>query len=340
MPIWDHTTMAVTMRCTGTASTSSPSDPVFAMPIPTAARARASSQSGTSAAIPAREVPATASSTAAKTSGRGRRAAGRGRAGRDDQGGADVEPSDLRLAEALGEVERKYALEHAEGEHREEDRGRGDPESSRSQHSAIGREPAPCFRLADQEDEWQCRYEEREVGEEGAADAAEGAERRSDQPADRVGGKDAAHAQVLLAGPALEGVEGDPDPDPAGPEAHQETGGEVDRERVAEHEAERPDGDQDEGADEQGPGAAATDDRAGEGEPHDHARRERGDEQPDGGGAGAGGVRDRGGDRDDHAVAGGVERAEREQQRVGRPGPARRRHRVSPVSAAWACGRG
>jgi hypothetical protein len=95
----------------------------------------------------------------------------------------------------------------------------------------------------------------------------DGAERRSDQPADRVGGKDAAHTEILLAGPALEGVEGDPDPDPTGPEAHQETGGEVDRERVAEHEAERRDGDQDEGADEQGPGTAATDDRAGECEP-------------------------------------------------------------------------
>ena len=127
---------------------------------------------------------------------------------------------------------------------------------------------------------------------------------------------------------------------PPDPRPISETGGEVDRQRVAEHEAERPERHQSEGADEQGPGAAATDDRAGEGEPHDHARRERGYEQSDGRGAGVGGVRDRGGDRDDHAVPGGVERAEREQQRVGRPRPARRRHRVRPVSSSWACGRG
>jgi hypothetical protein len=193
----------------------------------------------------------------------GPHAAGRGGAGGDDQGGADVEASDLRLAEALGEVQREDALEHAEGEHGEQDGGRGDPEASRPEHGAIGRELAPGVRLANQEDERQCRQQQREVGEEGAADTAEGAERGPDQPAYRVGGEDAAHAQVLLAGPAFEGVEGDSDPDTAGPEAHHEPGGEVDRQRVADHEAEPPERNQCEGADEQGPGAAATDDRAG-----------------------------------------------------------------------------
>jgi hypothetical protein len=65
--------------------------------------------------MPAREVPATASSTAANTSARPH-GAGRGGADGDDQGGADVEASDLRLGEALGEVEREDSLEHAEGE--------------------------------------------------------------------------------------------------------------------------------------------------------------------------------------------------------------------------------
>ena len=109
-----------------------------------------------------------------------------------------------------------------------------------------------------------------------------------DQPADRVGGEDPAHAQILLTRQALERVEGDSDPDPAGPEAHHEPGGEVDRQRVAEHEAEPPERHQREGADQQRPGAAATDHRAGKGEPHDHAGRELGDEQPDGRGAGVG----------------------------------------------------
>jgi hypothetical protein len=175
-------------------------------------------------------------------------AAGRGRAGGDEHGGADVEASDPRLAEALGEVEREHTLEHAEGEHGEKDGGRGDPESSRPQHGAVGCELTLLGRRVDQKHEWHSRQQEREVREEGASDAAEGAQRRSDQPADR-GGEDAAHAQVLLAGAALEPVERDSDPDPAGREAHQETGGEVDLERVAEDEAERAERDQSERAD-------------------------------------------------------------------------------------------
>jgi hypothetical protein len=91
-------------------------------------------------------------------------------------------------------VQGEDALEHAEREHGEQNGGRGDPESWRSQHSSVGREVAPGCWLADQEDERDRRQQQREVGQEGAADAAEGPQRRSDQSADRIGGEDAAHA--------------------------------------------------------------------------------------------------------------------------------------------------
>ena len=73
MPICDQTTIAVTIRSTGTASTSRPSEPVFPNPIPSAASNSASTQSGTSVATPASVMPATPSTTAAITSGRGGR---------------------------------------------------------------------------------------------------------------------------------------------------------------------------------------------------------------------------------------------------------------------------
>src|SRR5918994_5006282 len=72
----------------------------------------------------------------------------------------------------------------------------------------------------------------------GPVDAAEDTERRPDQPAHRIGGEDAAYAEVLLARPALERVERDADPDAPGAEAHQQARWEVNGKRVAEHEAE------------------------------------------------------------------------------------------------------
>ena len=73
MPIWDQITMAVTIRSTGTVWTSTPIEPVLPIPIPIAVTSRASIQSGTWAAAPARAIPAVASTTDATTSGRGRR---------------------------------------------------------------------------------------------------------------------------------------------------------------------------------------------------------------------------------------------------------------------------
>ena len=72
MPIWDQMTIAVTIRSTGTVSTSTPIEPVLPIPIPTTATRRASSQRGTSPPAPASVMPAVARPTAATTRRRGR----------------------------------------------------------------------------------------------------------------------------------------------------------------------------------------------------------------------------------------------------------------------------
>ena len=272
IPTWDQTTIAVTIRSTGTASTSSPSEPVFPRPIPTPASRRATIQSGTLAAIPASEMPATARRHGGEHERPRLHPAGHARARGDDDRRAHVERSDLRLAEALGEVERQHALEHAECEDGEQDGGGGDPEAARSQRRAVGREVAPGGGLRDEQDERHGEQQQTQIGEERAVDAAEDAEGGADQPTDRVGREHAAHAEVLLARPALERVEGHADPDPAGADPHQQARGEVDRQRVPEHEAEGTKRHERERAGQQHPRAGAAHEPAREREAGDHAR--------------------------------------------------------------------
>ena len=65
MPTCDQTTIALTIRSTGTAPMRRPREPVLARPIPVAASSSASTQIGTAVTRPARVIPVTASTSAA-----------------------------------------------------------------------------------------------------------------------------------------------------------------------------------------------------------------------------------------------------------------------------------
>ena len=308
MPIWDQTTIAVTIRSTGTASTSMPER---------AGVADADAERGEQQREqPQRHLRQRArqrdarhrENTAANTSGRGAAAGGGGAARR--RRGADVERGDLGLAEALGEVQRKHALEHSEREDGEQDRRGGDQKPACV--ARLGRsEQRAGWRARGSEHERAWRPGADEVGEERAVDAAESAERGADQAADGVGGEDAAHADVLLAGPALERVEGDADPDAAGSEAHHEPDGEVDApaSRPARTRA-QPSATSTSEATSTGRAPRRSTARPASAKPATMPAGNDRHQQPDRGRARSGGVGDRGGDRDDDAVAGGVERAE------------------------------
>ena len=131
-------------------------------------------------------------------------------------------------------------------------------------------------------DERERGDDERAVGEEGSVDAVDGAERRADEPAGGVGGEDAAHAEVLLAGPASERVEGDADPQAAGAEPHREPGREVGGQARAEDETQATERDDGEGEQDHGLGAEALRRGPGGREADHHPGGEGGDEEPDG----------------------------------------------------------
>src|SRR3990172_2000638 len=143
---------------------------------------------------------------------------------------------------------------------------------------------------------------------------------RAEEPAHRVRREDPAHAQVLLAGPALERAERHPHPQPARSEAHHEAGHGVAGQARRCGEAERPGGEQAERQQKKGRVALPADGAAGEGEADDDARRERRDQQPDEAGARSRLRRERRGDRCDDAVRGRVEDAEGQERDVGERG--------------------